>query len=140
MKKLYLNIKTGEIFNEEINTLSCRICTDPEEEEASINEEYLENFWDLVKDKLPSLHFIVESEEGDNLDFLTFITHWFNRDDRVKQTQDAETRLLETRDFGNFILVNDSGFIQFRCPSFTGLQELYKFFCIFDADKHLKDE
>ena len=139
MKNLYFDIKTGEIFGEEINTVSCRICANLEDEKTSINEDYLENFWDLVKDKLPSLHFIVESEEGDNLDFLTFITHWFNRDERVKQTQDAETRLLETRDFGNFILVNDNGFVQFRCPSFTGLQELYKFFCIFDADKHLND-
>jgi len=134
MSGIFINIPDGTLTTKERREIICTICKD-----ENIVED-MENFWDLVKEKLPSLHFTVDSEVGGNLNFLNFITQWFNRDERVKNTLDDTTRLLETSTFGNFILVNDSGFIQFRCPSFIGLQELYKFYVIFDEEKHLKEE
>jgi hypothetical protein len=137
--ELFINIPTGEIVDVEPNVLACRLHTQKEVDEEDDMWKMMEDFWNLVSEKLPSLHFIVDSEECDNLAFLDFITQWFNRDNRTKSVSDNLTRIIETKDFGNFVLVNDCGFTQFRCPSFTGLQELYKFFVQFDAEKHLNE-
>jgi len=137
MIDLWITIPSGEVLNEEPECLSAKISYLLNEEKTIINDDSLNNFFNLVEDKLPGRHFIVDSEEADNLEFLSFITHWFNNDSLTQQTLDFESRIIETTHQGPFILVNDAGYKQLRCKYFQSLIDLYNWYCRFDAEKHL---
>lgn len=133
--EFWITIPEGKIFGEEPQALSAKIHYNLEEEKVLVGEDCLENFWDLLQDKLEPIHFVIDSGNSNNNEFLNFVAQWFNEDETTKQTLDNEVRIIDTSLFGSFILVQDSGYSELRVDNFFGLLQLNEWFIKFKLEQ-----
>ena len=91
------------------------------------NEEELGFYVKLVKDLLLEVHFMVDSEDSNNLDFLHYILNNVGKYGDVSQVDD-NIRTLMTEGLYSAVHIYDCGYQQFRCSSLELLLLIHKGF------------
>ena len=110
---MYLNLSTGEVSRYESYSKLAVI--------GGINlrkDGIVDDFIDLVKLELPELHYTVDSETGDNTEFLLHVSREVGNIPEISiKHVNVYTRLILIDNTSVAVIINDSGYLQLRARS-----------------------
>lgn len=110
---MYLNLSTGEVSRYESYSKLAVI--------GKINlhkDGIVDDFIDLVKLELPEIHYTVDSETGDNTEFLLHVSREIGNITGISIKHiNAYTRLILIDNTSVAVIINDSGYLQLRVRS-----------------------
>ena len=117
---MYLNISTGELSRYEDNCIIASIG------EMNLHKDgVVDDFIDLVSKKLLEVHYTIDSEAGDNTEFLLHVSKNIEAmEHTVVYTVNDYTRFITINGYSEGVIINDAGYLQLRVNSHLLLTSL----------------
>ncbi len=117
---MYLNISTGELSRYEDNCIIASI--------GGMNlyrDGIVDDFIKLVKEEILDFHYTVDSEAGNNTEFLLYVSREIESMEhtKIKNVNDY-TRLIIINGYSEGVIINDAGYLQLRVNSHLLLTSL----------------